>query len=507
MHRTALTWSLLIYFACSLAAGTFVFGQAAAKTPAPAPVPAHPRYLKYPALKYAPPKAAEYRQMLANGAAGYFVEDHDLPLVNISVTIRTGSYLDPAGKAGLASATANQIRAGGTAHYKAEAFDEEADFLAAEISSAAGGTSASASINFMAKDTDKALELFFDMLRNPAFQQDRLSLLRSQQLQAIERRNDRTDEIEGREWNRLMRGDKHFTSIFVTKNSITSLTREDLVEFHKKYYHPSNFIFAVSGDFKTAEIKARLEKQMADWPDSGPTVTKVPKPDFILNAGIYLVNKPDVNQARVSIGHLGIMRGNPDEYAIDMMNEILGGAGFSSRIMGRVRTDEGLAYDAGSAFSVGVYYEGLFRAAFQSKSATAAQATQIVLDEIDRMRNTRVSAEELETVKNQAIEVFPRYFASAKAVAATFAGDEYTGRDPHYWETYRDKVKSVTVDDVQRVAREYLHPDKLVILAVGNAEDVLKGSPEKPETSFKKMMNGKIVRIPLPDPATMIYPQ
>ena len=507
MHRMALTWSLSICFACSLPAGPFIYGQAPAKVPAPAPVPAHPRYLKYPALKYAPPKAAECRQALANGAVGYFVEDHDLPLVNISVTIRTGSYLDPAGKAGLASATASQMRAGGTAHYKAEAFDEEADFLAAEISSAAGGTSASASINFMVKDTDKSLELFFDMLRNPAFQQDRLNLFKSQELQAIERRNDRTDEIEGREWNRLMRGDRHFTSILVTKDSITSIAREDLVEFHKKYYHPSNFIFAVSGDFKTAEMKARLEKQMADWPDSGPTVTKAPKPDYVLNPGIYLVNKPDVNQARVSIGHLGIIRGNPDEYAIDMMNEILGGAGFSSRIMNRVRTDEGLAYDAGSSFSVGVYYEGLFRAAFQSKSATAAQATQIVLDEIDRMRNAKVTVEELETVKNQAIEIFPRYFASARSVAATFAGDEYTGRDPRYWETYRDKVKAVTVDDVQRVAREYLHPDKLVILAVGNAEDVLKGSPEKPEISFNKIMSGKIVRIPLPDPATMIYPK
>jgi zinc protease len=508
MQRTALTF-LSICLACSFAAGSFAFGQAAAKAPAqvPAPIPAHPRYLKYPALKYTPPKAAEYRQTLANGAVGYFVEDHDLPLVNVSVTIRTGSYLDPAGKAGLASATASQMRAGGTTHYKAEDFDEEADFLAAEISSGAGGTSGSASINFMAKDTEKSLELFFDMLRHPVFQQDRLNLLKSQQLQAIERRNDRTDEIESREWNRLMRGDRHFTSVLVTNNSITSLTREDMVGFHKKYYHPSNFIFAVSGDFKTAEMKTRLEKQMADWPDLSTTDAKVPKPDFILNPGIYLVNKPDVNQARVSIGHLGITRGNPDEYAIDMMNEILGGGGFSSRIMSRVRTDEGLAYDAGSAFSVGVYYEGLFRAAFQSKSATAAQATQIVLDEIARMRNTKVSAEELETVKNQAIEIFPRYFASARAVAATFAVDEFTGRDPHYWETYRDKVKAVTIDDVQRVAREYLHPDKLVILAVGNADDILKGSPEKPEASFKKMMNGKIVRIPLPDPATMIYPQ
>jgi len=190
-----------------------------------------------------------------------------------------------------------------------------------------------------------------------------------------------------------------------------------------------------------------------------------------------------------------------------MMNEILGGSGFTSRIMNRVRTDEGLAYDAGSGFSAGIYYEGQFRAAFQSKSATTSQAAQIILDEIERMRKEKVSAEELETVKNQAIEIFPRYFASASAVAGTFASDEFTGRDPGFWDTYRAKIKAITVEDVQRVAAEYLHPDQLVILVVGNVEDILKGNPEKPQYSFQKMAGGKIIRVPLPDPLTMVYPK
>jgi predicted Zn-dependent peptidase len=359
----------------------------------------------------------------------------------------------------------------------------------------------------MSKDIDKALDLFFEMLRDPAFQQDRLDLFKSQSLQGIERRNDRTEDIEAREWNRLLRGDKHFSSIYSTKASISSLTREDLIEFYKKNYQPSRFVFAVSGDFKTAEMIAKLEKAMAGWSDSGIPAAKIPKPGFVPVPGVYLVNKPDVNQARVSMGHLGIMRGNPDEFAVEMMNEILGGSGFTSRITNRVRSDEGLAYDAGSSYSEGVYYEGQFRAAFQSKSPTAAQAAQIVLDEIERMRKEKVSAEELETVKNQAIEIFPRYFASASAVAGTFASDEFTGRDPGFWDTYRDKIKAVTMEDVQRVAQKYLRPDQLVILAVGNMDDTLKGNPDKPQYSFQKMAGGKIVRIPLPDPTTMIYPK
>jgi zinc protease len=267
-----------------------------------------------------------------------------------------------------------------------------------------------------------------------------------------------------------------------------------------------NFTLAVSGDFRTAEMKAKLEQAMSQWPSGGKTPAP-PKLDLAPVPGVYMVHKEDVNQARVSIGHLGIMRGNPDEFALDMMNDILGGSGFTSRITARVRSDEGLAYSAGSDFSAGVYYEGQFVASFQSKSATAAQATQIILDEIHRIRTEKVTAEELETVKNNAIEVFPRYFASAAAIAGTFANDEYTGRDPGFWEVYRDRLRAVTVDDVLRVAQTYLHPDRLVILAVGNVDEILKGDPDQPQFSFEKISRGKIIRIPLPDPRTMIYPK
>ena len=485
-----------------LTCAVFSFGQSIQMQ-----VPAHPRDLKFAPLSYAPPKASAYRHVLSNGVVGYFVEDHDLPLVSVSLIVRAGYFLDPAGKEGLAAAVGNQMRAGGTAHLKAEEFDEEADFLAANISSFVGGTSGGAAANFLAKDTDRALELFFDMLRNPSFQQDRLDLYQSQVLQQIERRNDQTGAIEGREWARLLYGPDHFTNKLSTKPSISAISRDDLRAFYKKYFHPGNFILAVSGDFKTDEMKARLEKGMAGWEKSAEVVPPVPKPAFVPAPGVYMVNKADVNQARVSIGHLGIVRGNPDEFAIDIMNDILGGSGFTSRITNRVRSDEGLAYDAGSSFTAGVYYEGMFTASFQSKSATAAQATQIILDEINRIRTAKVAAEELETVKNNAIEVFPRYFASAAAIAGTYANDEYTGRDPRFWETYREKIRAVTLDDVQRVAQKYLHPDKLVILAVGNVEDILKGDPDRLQYSFQKISQGKVTRIPLPDPSTMIYPK
>ena len=470
-------------------------------------IPAHPRELKFSQLDYTPPKRDKYRHVLSNGAVAYLVEDHDLPLVNVTTLVRTGAYLEPEAKRGLASLTGSQIRAGGTTSKTAEQFDEAADFLAANLSSGIGSTQGTANLNCLTKDIDAGLALYFDMLRNPGFQADRLALAKSQILQGMERRNDSTTTIEAREWDRLMRGDKHFSTRESTKASIEAITREDMLAFHKQYYQPAGFIFAVSGDFKTDEMLKRLEASMQGWPSSKAAVPPVPKPEFAPVAGVYAVHKADVNQGRVRIGHVGVTRDNPDVYAISIMNDILGGSGFTSRITSRVRSDEGLAYSAGSIFGQGVYYPSDFRAAFQSKSMSTPQAIDIVMEEINRIRTTKVSAEELQTAKNSAIETFPLAFASAAQIAGTFAQDEYTNRPADYWEKYRDRIRAVTAEDVQRVAQKYLQPEQLVILVVGNIDDITKGNPDKPQHSLVKLVkNGQIRRIPLPDPLTLVYP-
>ncbi|MCA1575098.1 MAG: insulinase family protein [Acidobacteria bacterium] len=418
-------------------------------------IPAHPRELKYTTLTYTPPKRDQYRHVLSNGVVAYLVEDHDLPLVNVSILVRTGSYLDPAGKEGLAALTGTQMRVGGTTSKTAEEFDEAADFLAANIINLIGPTQGNANLNLLAKDVDQGLALYFDM----------------------------------------------------TKASIDGITREDMIAFHQRYYQPAGFIFAVSGDFKTKDMLAKLETATKGWLVNKQAVPAVPKPTNTLVAGVYAVHKGDVNQGRVSIGHTGALRDSPDAYALEIMNDILGGGGFTSRITSRVRSDEGLAYSAGSNFGLGVYYPGNFRASFQSKNPTTSQAIDIVMEEINRLRTTKVTNEELETAKNSAIEVFPRIFATAAQVASTFAQDEYTKRPADYWTTYRDRIRAITADDVQRVAQKYLQPDKLVVLVVGNIDEISKGNPDKPQYSLAKIAkDGQIRRIPLPDPLTLIYP-
>lgn len=466
----------------------------------------HPDDLTFPALDFEPPDAADVRHELAGGAIAFIVEDHELPLVNVALTIRTGSYTDPAqatpGAAGLAG---SQMRNGGTASLAPSDFDEELDFLAASMGSSIGSTSGSASVNCLTKDLDTCLGLFFEMLQEPRYDADRLELARSQMLQSMERRNDSTGAIEGREWARLLYGGDHFSTRALTGDELAAISRDDLLAFHAFAMHPANFIFAISGDVDTAQIVETLNARLAQWP-TGAVPAPVPAPDFEPRPGLYLVHKEDVNQGRVSIGHLGGRQDNPDRYALQLMNSILGGGGFTSRILSRVRSDEGLAYSAGSSFGLGAYYDGAFRAFFQSRSEAVARATSIVLEEIDRIRSEPVTPEELATAKASFIESFTRNFATAAQVAGLFASFELQGRDFEYLQTYRENMAAVTVEDVRRVAQEYLHPDRLAILAVGNVDDMLAGDPDNPEFQLADLAaEGRVTRIPLPDPLTMEY--
>ncbi len=472
-------------------------------------IASHPSKLSFPPLAYDPPNAAEHRHELPHGAVAFLVEDHQLPLIGLSVLIRTGDYLLPREQAGLASFTGEQIRAGGTKTLSARDFDEEAAFLASDISSGIGDTSGRAGMGCLKQNLDASLKLFFDMLKNPAFDPERLDLSKTRSIQALERRNDRVAGVLRREFGRLMYGDEHFSTWESTKASVEAITPERMKDFHQRYYHPSAFVFAVSGDFDQKEMLNRLGEALSDgWPGQPANLPKVPAPNHEPPAGVYMVNKREVNQSSIRLGHLGIQRDNPDRSALGIMNEILGGGGFTSRIMSRVRSDEGLAYSAGSGMAPGTYYRGTFSAGFESKNPSCAQATAIVLEEIARVREEKVSDWELEAAKNYAIEIFPRFFATASSVAGTFADDEYTGREKDYWEKYRERIAAVTADDVLRVAQQYLHPERLAILGVGNVEEILRGNPDRPEYQFRNFSpDGEVHRIPLPDPLTMKYPE
>jgi len=276
-------------------------------------------------------------------------------------------------------------------------------------------------------------------------------------------------------------------------------------DFHRMIYNPNNLIVSVTGDFEPKQMLTMLEGAISNW-EPGQMMPNPPKPTNEPTPGVYYVEK-DIPQGKVRIGHRGIQRDDPDFFPISIMNDVLGGGGFTSRIMNRVRSDEGLAYGAGSSFQSRVYYPGQFLSTFASKNLTVALATRIIFEEFDKIQNDEVTDEEIDTAKNSFIETFPRFFESKAGMLGIFVDDQWTDRDPNYWRTYRENVENVTKADVQTVARDHIDPSKAAILVVGNWEEIYKGNVETEtdpnrQSSMADFYGGTSTEVPLRDPMT-----
>ena len=263
-----------------------------------ADIPDRPEKLKFSELKYEPPVGRDYRVKLKSGPVAYLVPSTELPLVNLSISVRTGKYVAPKGKEGLAAAAGGLLASAGTKSRTAEELQERLAFLAARLGSSVGETSGSVNMNLLSKDLDEGMTILREVLTMPRFQQDRLDLFQKQQLSAMKQRNDDSRGLEGRNLLRLGYGEHFFRNSLPTKASIESLTQDDLKGFHRDWFHPGNFIVAVNGDFERADMMKRLEKLFADWPFKGKKALSIPTNKTFAKPGIYIVDK-DVNQGRV----------------------------------------------------------------------------------------------------------------------------------------------------------------------------------------------------------------
>lgn len=481
---------------CGSAAMVLVIGAAG---PAPAEaggvIPKRPEEINYKPLDFQPPKAAEYRHVLSNGVAVYMIPSKEFPLINVNMSFRSAAHIEE--KPGLAQITDAMIRRGGTVSVKAEDLDEQFDYLAANASSG--------SLNALRSNFDEAFALYMDMIRNPGFQEDKVAVYKDEQVESMKQRNDDADSILARTGGLLMWGDKHVEGRVVTKSQLDAITIDDMRKFHARVYHPGNLIVGVTGDFEPNEMLAKLETAFSGW-DKGEPVPEPTDTDHQFTPGLYYVEK-DIPQGKFWVAQRGITRDDPDFIACQVMNDILGGGGFTSRLMKRIRSDEGLTYGVGSAFQPRVYYPGVFQVRTFSKNRTVALTAKMVYEELDKIRNAPVTQEELDVSKKSFIDTFPRQFESKVGTVNTFINDEWTKRPADYWQTYRDKMNAVTIEDVQRMAQKHIDPSKMLMLVVGKWSEIAPGDPTEQRESHKANMamlpgGAEVRRLPLLDPLT-----
>ncbi|MEZ6319009.1 MAG: pitrilysin family protein [Phycisphaerales bacterium] len=487
---------------------TAILGAALLAGPACADIPATPRDIRFPEVRFDPPTPAEYRVEIA-GVPVYLAPSKELPLVDVRFTFKGGGYLDPANQVGLADLTASLMRTGGAGDLAPKDLDEELEFLAADVGVNAGATFTTAAMSSLSDNFDRSFELFMDVVRRPMFDADRFEVLRNQAIEGMRQRNDDGLQLLLREESFLVYGPDSVEAREPTLDAVQSITGDDLRTFHDRVFHPGNLIIAISGDFDRDSMIERLRTLLADWP-RGLTSPDVPDNTHEPEPGVYYVNK-DQTQGQVLIGGRSVKRDDPDAIPLRVMNDILGGAGFTSRITKRVRTDEGLAYTAGSALRNRVSYPGDFLAYYFSKVPSVALAGRTVYEEINKIRDHEVSTDELETVKSNIIETFPRTFESKVGTLAVFVDDEFTDRPAGFWESYRGKVDAVTPADVQRVARDHLHPDRMVMVIVGPWEGIAAGNTASEDdparvATMHDIAGGKATEIPMRDPLTLEIP-
>ncbi len=439
------------------------------------------------------------RVELPNGLVLYLVEDHSLPKVEGYALIHTGARFEPADKVGLAGMVGDVMRTGGSATRKGEEVDRLLENVGASVETGVGATSATASLFALKENLPLTLDILADLLRNPAFPDDKIELAMVQERTAIARRNDDVGNIANREFTKLLYGKDNPYARHTEYESLQNISRDDLVAFHQRYFHPNRTILGLWGDFDRAEVKKLVEQHFGSWPRETVETPALPEVKPAAAPGVYFIPKDDVNQTNLRIGHLGGRLDDPDYYALSVMSEILGG-GFTSRLVRRVRSDLGLAYAVGASWSAQYDYTGTFFIVCNTRSDATVQATREILAQVKRITEAPVTAQELSVAKESLRNSFVFNFDTTGEIVRRLMTYEYYGYPRDFLDKYRTNVEKVTAEDIQRVARKYVHPDQLVVLAVGRQQDF--GQPLSTLGETRTID----ISIPTPKPKAAVVP-
>ncbi len=451
----------------SMAAQVRPAGRAAA-TPRAAAVPSY-KDLKFPALgAIRIPTVETYT--LPNGMKVYLMEDHELPLVSGTAIVRTGNLFDPKDKVGMATLTGEVMRTGGTKSKTGDQLDEQLGDIAASVETSIGESSGSVTFSCLKENTDEVLGIFKDVMTTPEYRQDKIDLAKTQIRAGISRRNDQAEGIAQREFTDTVYGKDTPFGWREEYATIDRITRGDLLGFYHRYFFPANIMLAVRGDFDTAAMKAKLEKLFADWTVQQPAVPAFPKVAAAPPGATYLAVKKDVTQTFLVMGQRGGVFIDKDYPALEIMADILGG-GFQSRLVQRVRTQMGNAYSVSASWGANYDHPGLFEIEAGTKSLSTVETLKAIREEVDRIRTTEVSEEELKSAKDTALNSLVFAFDTKAKTLGRMLTYEYYGYPKDFIQQYQKALTQVTRADILRVAKEHLDPAAFTIVAVGNPED------------------------------------
>jgi len=405
------------------------------------------------------------REKLPNELVWLFSRQSELPLVTMEMLIKAGTLRDPQGKEGLANLTASLLLSG-TKNRSAAQIAEQLDFLGARLGAAGGDDFATLSLTVLKKNLAPALDLFQEVLLSPAFTPAEMQRKVSQIKAGLESEKDEPMVVAARAFARKLYGPFPYGHpVRGTPEGLSAINRKDLVDFHRTYYRPNNAILSLVGDLTPDEARQWVAKVLGAWAAAALPPLKLPPIPPLKERQVVVLDK-DLSQANIILGNLAIARANPDFYPFQVMNYILGGGGFSSRLLDDIRVNRGLAYSVASSFSPGLE-PGPFNVSLETKNATAGEAITQVVEEIKRIRSQPVTPEELKDAKSYLIGSFPRKMDSMSKRAGLMAYVEAYGLGLDYPWRYPELIQHLTPADIQKVAEKYLHPETYLLVVVG----------------------------------------
>jgi len=423
---------------------------------------ADPERLSYEEIKFSPPKPE--RVVLENGLTVYYMEDRELPLVNISFVVGAGSVFEPPGKEGLAEMTGDVMRTGGAAKLTGDKVDEELEYLAAPISISMGMEYGTGSLSVLKKDLNRAFKIFADIIRYPTFDEAKLDQEKNLKIEELRRVFDKPQRLAFREFRRVLYADNPRGRLPVIA-SIEKIERDDLASFHKTYFFPRNLRIAVTGDISKQEAVDLISRHFGDWDDEGDFGTApLPKPQE--NAPLFFFQKK-VPQSTVIIGAIGPGKESPDFFPFTVLDYILGSGGFRSRIFQEIRSNRGLAYSAGS-FYEGRQGYGSFGAYAMTKSESTGQVLSLMEGILKDARESRVPAQDLHLAKRSIVNSYIFSFTSPHMIAFQYMMLEFQGLPTKFLTDYPSMIDAVSREDILKIAEKYLDPERRTVFVLGD---------------------------------------